>query len=134
MALEQLLDDSANDAVLVMNVPTALASPAEAAKSVIAVTERHRKTPGPAKPVFAVWIGGGDPAAEAFDAAAIPSYATEADAVGGFMHLVRYRELRELLMATPPSMPQDFAPIRPRCARSSTPLWPTNAPGSIPSR
>ena len=26
------------------------------------------------------------------------------------MHLVRYRESREQLMATPPSMPQDFAP------------------------
>ncbi len=110
VALEQLLDDPANDAVLVMNVPTALASPAAAAKSVIAVTERHRQTPSPAKPVFAVWIGGGAPAAEAFDAAGIPSYATEADAVGGFMHLVRYRESREQLMATPPGMPQDFAP------------------------
>ena len=26
------------------------------------------------------------------------------------MHLVRYRETRDLLMATPPSMPQDFVP------------------------
>ena len=26
------------------------------------------------------------------------------------MHLVRYRESRDLLMATPPSLPQDFAP------------------------
>ena len=109
-ALEQLLDDGANDAILVMNVPTALASPNDAAKSVIAVTEQHRKKRNPAKPVFAVWIGSSDPAAEAFDAAGIPSYATESDAVTGFMHLVQYRELREQLMATPPSMPQDFAP------------------------
>ena len=43
VALEQLLDDDANDAVLVMNVPTALASPADAAKSVIAVTQQHRQ-------------------------------------------------------------------------------------------
>ncbi len=63
VALEHLLDDDANDAVLVMNVPTALASPAAAAKSVIAVTEQHRKARSPAKPVFAVWIGGSDPAA-----------------------------------------------------------------------
>jgi acetyltransferase len=110
IALEYLLNDDANDAVLVMNVPTALASPVEAAKSVIAVTERHRKTRSPAKPVFAVWIGASDPAAEAFDAANIPSYATESDAVGGFMHLVQYRESREQLMATPPSMPEDFTP------------------------
>ena len=109
-ALEHLLDDDANDAVLVMNVPTALASPTAAAKAVIAVTERHRKTHSSPKPVFAVWIGASDGASEAFDAAGIPDYATESDAVGGFMHLVRYRELREQLMATPPSMPQDFAP------------------------
>jgi acetyltransferase len=110
VALEQLLDDEANDAILVMNVPTALASPIDAAKSVIAVTEQHRKKRNPAKPVFAVWIGGNGPAGEAFDAARIPSYATESDAVAGFMHLVRYRESRDLLMATPPSLPEDFAP------------------------
>jgi acetyltransferase len=110
VALEQLLDDDANDAVLVMNVPTALASAADAAKSVIVVTNHHRGKCNPAKPVFAVWVGGNDPASEAFDAAGIPDYATEADAVGGFMHLVRYRESREQLMATPPSMPQDFVP------------------------
>ncbi len=109
-ALEQLLDDGQNDAVLVMNVPTALASALDAAKSVIAVTERHRRQPAAAKPVFAVWIGGSDAASAAFDMANIPSYATESDAVGGFMHLVQYRESRELLMATPPSLPQDFAP------------------------
>jgi acetyltransferase len=110
IALEQLLDDDANDAILVMNVPTALASPIDAAKSVIAVTEQHRKKHSRAKPVFAVWVGGNGPAGEAFDAARIPSYATESDAVAGFMHLVRYRESRDLLMATPPSLPEDFAP------------------------
>ena len=57
-ALEQLLDDDDNDAVLVMNVPTALASAVDAAKSVIAVTEKQRKQRVSAKPVFAVWIGG----------------------------------------------------------------------------
>jgi len=110
VALEQLLDDRANDAVLVMNVPTALASPSDAARSVIAATEQHRKKSAVAKPVFAVWIGGSDPATQAFDAAGIPSYATESDAVAGFMHLVRYRELRDLLMETPPSLPQEIAP------------------------
>ena len=109
-ALEQLLADGANDAVLIMNVPTALASALDAAKSVIAVTEQHRQQLGPAKPVLAVWVGGSDAASDAFEAARIPSYGTEADAVGGFMHLVRYKELRAVLMATPPSLPQDFAP------------------------
>ena len=80
-ALEQLLADGANDAVLIMNVPTALASALDAAKSVIAVTEQHRQQPGPAKPVLAVWVGGSDAASDAFEAARIPSYGTEADAV-----------------------------------------------------
>ena len=110
VALELLLDDDANDAVLVMNVPTALASAADAAKSVIAVTGRHRQKRVPAKPVFAMWIGESDTAAEAFEAAGIPSYATESTAIFGFTYLVRYRESRDLLMATPPSLPQDFAP------------------------
>ena len=109
-ALDLLLADDANDAVLVMNVPTALAAPADAAKSVIAVTERHRKQRAPAKPVFAMWVGENEPVADAFDAANIPNYATESAAICGFMHLVRYRESREQLMAVPPSLPHDFAP------------------------
>jgi acetyltransferase len=108
-ALELLLADEANDAILVMNVPTALASPIDAAKQVIAVTQKHRGERNPPKPVFAVWVGGSAEAEATFDAANIPSYATEADAVAGFMHLVRYRQARELLMATPPDLPQEFA-------------------------
>jgi acetyltransferase len=128
-ALESLLEDSANDAVLVMNVPTALASAADAAKSAIAVTESHRQNPVAAKPVFAMWVGGSPLVTDAFDAARIPSYATESGAIAGFMHLVRYRETHELLMATPPSMPQDFAPdvaaVRPviDCALHEKRTW-----------
>src|SRR5271170_2487333 len=111
VALQNLLDDPANDAVLVMNVPTALASPIAAAKAVVAVTQQHRnKRAFAPKPVFAVWIGGSGPASETFDAAGIPSYATETDAVQGFMHLVRYRESQDLLMANPPSLTEDFSP------------------------
>jgi acetyltransferase len=109
-ALEALLCDRDNDAVLVMNVPTALASADEAAMSVIAVTKQHCSAVFPAKPVLAVWVGSSPPASAAFDAAGIPSYATESEAIGGVMHLVRYREAIETLMATPPSLPQDFAP------------------------
>ncbi len=109
-ALDLLLADDANDAVLVMNVPTALAAPADAAKSVVAVTERHRQRRAPAKPVFALWVGENEPVADAFDAANIPNYGTESAAICGFMHLVRYLESREQLMAVPPSLPHDFAP------------------------
>ena len=110
VALECLLDDNANDAVLVMNVPTALASALDAAKSVIAVAERERDKRMPPKPVFTMWMGESGPASDAFEAANIPNYKTESAAVYGFMHLVRYRQARDLLMATPPSMPTDFVP------------------------
>ncbi len=109
-ALQVLLDDRANDAVLVMNVPTALASSAQEAQAVISVTQRHRETHLPTKPVLAVWIGKDAAERNSFAGAGIPTYATEADAVAGFMHVVRYRDALNLLMATPPSLPQDFAP------------------------
>jgi acetyltransferase len=109
-ALERLLADDANDAVLVMNVPTALASAAEAAHAVVAATKEHRRKIVAPKPVFAVWVGGGERSSQVFDRAGIPDYATETEAVAGFMHLVQYRESRRQLMAVPPSLPQDFAP------------------------
>src|SRR6266568_2749896 len=91
-ALEELLGAREDDAILVMNVPTALASALDAAKSVVAVTQKHRSRFVAAKPVFTVWVGGSGPAVQAFEAAGIPNYASESDAVSGFMHLVRYKE------------------------------------------
>jgi acetyltransferase len=109
-ALEALLDDPANDAVLVMNVPTALASPIEAATTVAKVTQEHLGARARSKPLLAVWIGEDDAAADAFETAGIPHFADESNAVEGFMHLVRYREAQRALMATPPSLPADFTP------------------------
>ena len=42
------------------------------------------------------------------NAARVPTYPTEAEAVRGFQHLVRYRDAQSALMETPPSLPQDF--------------------------
>src|SRR5215471_8303147 len=109
-AFEALLEDRENDAILVMNVPTALTSADAAARSIAACAQTHRNSFIRPKPVFAVWVGSSDATTPIFEAAGIPSYATESDAVRGFMHLVRYREAREALMATPPSLPQDFKP------------------------
>ena len=109
-ALEALLEDRENDAILVMNVPTALASAQDAAKSVAAAARAHRDRLIRPKPVFAVWVGSSDATTPIFQAAGIPTYANESDAVRGFMHLVRYRQALDTLMATPPSLPQDFQP------------------------
>lgn len=109
-ALEVLLDDPDSDAVLVMNVPTALASADDAAAAVMSVTQQYRARAFPPKPLLAVWVGDDGPTSESFGAAGIPHFTNEADAVSGFMHLVRYRVALDHLMDTPPSLPEDFEP------------------------
>jgi acetyltransferase len=109
-ALEMLIADQDNDAILVLNVPTALASPADTAARVASLVKSYRAKSVRPKPVFAVWIGADRAAIDAFAAAEIPHFDTESDAVRGFMDLVRYAQARENLMATPPSLPEHFAP------------------------
>ena len=58
--LEALLDDGENDAVLVLNVPTALASASQAAEAVADTVRRDRQKGLRRKPVFAVWLGEDD--------------------------------------------------------------------------
>ncbi|WP_298577427.1 bifunctional acetate--CoA ligase family protein/GNAT family N-acetyltransferase [uncultured Luteimonas sp.] len=106
-AVEALLDDPGNDALLVVNVPTALSPPTESAQALVDALAR-RKGAAARKPVFAVWLSS-DPQAQAvLHRAQLPSYTTETEAVHGFMHLVRYREAQQALMETPPSLPADF--------------------------
>ena len=107
---EILLEDTGNDAILVMNVPTALASATDAAHAIVAAARRRASIMLRPKPAFAVWIGQDGTAERAFDETGIPHFENESDAVGGFMHLVRYREAIDALMATPPSLPADFSP------------------------
>lgn len=107
-ALEQLVADPGNDAVLVMNCPTALASAADSAAAVVDVIQRERGRAYSRKPVLTVWVGDNGDATRVFDAAGVPHYATETEAIRGFMHIVRYREAMEALMETPPSVPDQF--------------------------
>jgi acetyltransferase len=109
-ALEALLADDANDALLVLNVPTALASATSTAEAVAAVAREYRTKSMRPKPVLAVWIGADAAATAAFQATGVPLYPTEADAVRGFTHLVRYAEACDALMETPPSLPEHFVP------------------------
>ncbi|WP_448482137.1 bifunctional acetate--CoA ligase family protein/GNAT family N-acetyltransferase [Pseudoxanthomonas mexicana] len=107
--IDALLADPGNDALLAVNVPTVLSSSSEAAHAVTRVLSQ-RPGHGTQKPVFTVWLGN-DPQAEALlDAAQVPRYPNESDAVAGFMHLVRHREVQAALMETPPSLPEDFSP------------------------
>jgi len=110
-ALDVLLSDSGNDAILVMNVQTAIAPADEIAATVVDLVGKYRRQHHrSAKPVLAVWVGAEQKVIEALSAAGIPNYPTEDDAVRGFMHLVRHREVVEELTRVPPAMPDAFVP------------------------
>ncbi|SFI48358.1 bifunctional acetate--CoA ligase family protein/GNAT family N-acetyltransferase [Bradyrhizobium sp. Gha] len=110
-ALEVLLDDPGNDAILVLNVQTAIASAAAIAaivtELVVKYREKHRSW---AKPVLAAWVGADQDIIATLSAAGIPNYPTEDDAVRGFMHMVRHREVVDELSQVPPAMPDRFVP------------------------
>ncbi len=110
-ALEVLLADASNDAILVMNVQTAIAPAEDIAATVTDLVSQYRKQhPRSAKPVLAVWVGADQKIIDLLSGAGIPNYPTEDDAVRGFMYLVRHREVVAALAQVPPAMPGDFAP------------------------
>jgi len=110
-ALEVLLADASNDAILVMNVQTAIASADDIAATVTDAVGRYRQQHrGFAKPVLAVWVGADQRIGDLLSGAGIPNYPTEDDAVRGFMHLVQHREVVATLAQVPPAMPSAFIP------------------------
>lgn len=109
-SLETLLGDKNADATLVLQVPTALAKGADAAQAVIDVVKRRRgEILGP-KPVFTAWIGADKSISGAFDAAEIPNFGTESEAISGFGHIVNYSRAQAALLDTPPSFAEGYAP------------------------
>lgn len=112
-ALAALLADPNVDATLVLNCPTALGAPMEAAQAVIDTLARNRADGSATnKNVFTSWLGEHSalPARRLFAEARVASYDTPDDAVLGFMHRVRYRQNQELLMQTPELRSGDFEP------------------------
>jgi len=110
-ALNVLLADPASDALLVMNVETAVASAPAIAEAVAARVSKDRaENRSSSKPVLAAWVGTDRTVAPIFDGAAIPHFPTEDDAVRAFMHLVKYREAAEALIAMPPNVSSLFEP------------------------
>jgi acetyltransferase len=105
-ALEAVLADPGNDAVLVLHCPTAVADSADAARATAKAAAGHQR------PVFTCWLGE-SAVAEArrlFAEHRIPTYETPSEAVQAFMHLVSYRRNQEMLRQVPPSVPESFAP------------------------
>jgi acetyltransferase len=108
-ALAALFGDAQADAVLALNCPTALARPAECARAVIDVAMQQSAVRR-GHNLYTAWLG--EHAAQAarrrFAEAHIATYDTPDEAVAGFMHRVRHRHNRELLMETPPAQAGAF--------------------------
>jgi len=110
-ALRVLDHEEQTDAVLLLHCPTALLSSTAAAQAVIDAL-RTRKSSFRQKMVLTCWLGeeSVEEARRIFTENHIPTYATPSDAVRGFMQVVRYRKSQEMLMETPPSLPETFTP------------------------
>ncbi|ALG70133.1 GCN5 family acetyltransferase [Azospirillum thiophilum] len=108
-ALNALMQDSGNDAVLVLHCPSALTDSAAIAQAVAETVQANKAR---RHPVLTSWIGDQSAmeARKLFAAGRIPTYNGPSDAVRAFMHLVRYRRSQQLLMETPPSVAEDFQP------------------------
>ncbi len=105
--LAQLLASPENDAVLAMHASTALSSSQATAEAVAELLEKRPRSLH-SKPVLGVWLGADDTSIARLGKAGVPTYASEADAVRGYMYLVRHHEAQQALMETPPSLPEDF--------------------------
>jgi acetyltransferase len=108
-AVEAAMSGGNDDALLIINVPTALASSVDAAKAAIEAVRKSRKL-GATKPVVASWLAR-SAAAEVkplFREAKIPDFETPTAAVRGTMQLARYGQAQSELMQTPPALPADL--------------------------
>ncbi len=105
-ALNHLLEDRGVDAVLAMHVPSYAVPSEEVAEAVTKVARRSKKV------VLTSWLGIDDAEAARrhFTAQGVPTFFTPDSAVRAFLNLVEFRRNQDLLMETPPSLPDDFMP------------------------
>ncbi len=108
-AIVEVMLDGNTDAVMVMNVPTALASSTDAAKATIEAVAEGRKL-GSTKPVLASWLqrSKSEEVKPLFREAKIPDFVTPGAAVRGIIQLSRYGAAQAELMQTPPALPAEM--------------------------
>jgi acetyltransferase len=109
-SLQTLLADQGADAILVLQVPTALAKGADAAHAIIDIVKRRRSEVLAPKPIFTAWVGADKSIGDAFDAAEIPNFGTESEAISGFGHIVNYSRAQAGLLDTPRGFAEGYAP------------------------
>ena len=99
-ALDALEANPGQDAILVMNCPTAVADNASVVEAVAAAAGRRTRSR-----LLTCWLGEATagPARARFASAGVPTYDTPDDAVQAFMRLVAYRRNQALLLETPPA-------------------------------
>ena len=97
-ALNAVLEDTGVDSVLAIHCPTAVVDPQVIATTVADISAEH-----PAKPILTAWVGEESVATSLaiFSKRRVPTFSTPRAAVRGFMQLVHYRRLQELLLETP---------------------------------
>jgi len=113
LALEPVLADRNADAVLLIHAPTAIVPPEAIARDCAELMKRS------SRPVLVCWMGA-DTIRQAdamLSRAGLPTFATPEEAVTGFLQLVAYHRNQQLLLESPPSIPEDFEPD-PEAARA----------------
>lgn len=105
-ALRILLADPGVDGVLTIYCPL----PTVVAEEVAAVIIEAAKTTD--KNLLACFPGGASVrmAQGMLDTAGVPNFSAPENAVAAFMHMVEYRRTQDMLMETPPAVPEDFVP------------------------
>src|SRR6516165_6346598 len=111
-ALGTLIRDREVDAILVLNCPTALAQPEEAAGAVTEAVATAEPAVLRGRNIITAWLGehSARAARQLFAQARIATYETPDSAVTGFLHRVHHRRNQELLMETPPARADIFEP------------------------
>lgn len=115
-ALEGVAADRNVDVVLVMNCPTALASPSEAAEAVAARVESGLLN---RKPVLSCWLGGPNArtAQKILRKSGVASYGTPATAAGAVGHLTNWGRAQAALLHVPDRKVEEALRHTPRDAR-----------------
>ncbi|MEM7021517.1 MAG: GNAT family N-acetyltransferase [Pseudomonadota bacterium] len=105
-ALDAVLADPDNDAVLAINCPNALMDGVVAAEATISAARAHKR------PLLTSWVGetSAADARRLFAEHRIATYATPSDAVRAFVNLARYQHNQAMLREVPPSISEAFAP------------------------
>lgn len=104
-ALDLILQEPRTDGVLVIHAPSSVNRSVECAAAIVERVKKSRRL------VITCWVGQSSVEAgrELFKNAHVPTYAAPNDAVEAFMRLAQYRRNQELLMETPPSLPEGFS-------------------------